>query len=734
METVKSPLKANYCRLPVKSRAEKLFDQFVTKTTFADRSNDLNLLSQDSPTNHKEVKTRLKRKVTFATYAGDKQRKEVKKKTLVKRKEPTKCTKEAVLEAFMNAGLPDYDEIAALPLNIVVLSDANKQPEKYTEISRKQIVKPFMPLLKKIDSASKRKESNPAINIEEPSCADNEVSSDHIEDRENKEEASTPLPNAKARPKFDDISCINANNTLDPNMDQDVSFTTPKVPPPAKKKPWNVADRRGTQLLPPHPVVFDEPLVISNTSIDVSNDQPLNWSTVHSLAKMDDSVHNVFSIDTKANLATKIRESLGSLKSNMNEAEYPRGSVNFYRRSIVDTANVLRALGKSCRTIVREPSRRITRKRKESLAENQTVNFLVAFDKTIIEDVDVHLPLTTKEKVLALCNPPQITTFNNVLNHSLMKSICKIGEGSYGEVFKSKTEDDKEVVIKVVPLVPTTSVEDDLWAQVLPELVISLTFSDLRSGLRNQTPNFVNTFRASCVNGSWPKELVKAWNEYNKLKKSENDHPDKYGPNCNWLIILLNNGGIDLENHKFSSAVESLSVILQTALSLAAAESEFEFEHRDLHTGNVLIMPCSESMLEYKIDGKNIMLPSVGLKVSVIDFTLARMAKDGYTVYDDLSKYEDLFTGTGDYQFEIYRLMRIANKNNWKVFTPYTNILWVHYLTYKLTKDKKYRSRSKAHHAAMKALKHLHNLLLDYKSTKQFVQSPYFNELFSKLS
>lgn len=77
--------------------------------------------------------------------------------------------------------------------------------------------------------------------------------------------------------------------------------------------------------------------------------------------------------------------------------------------------------------------------------------------------------------------------------------------------------------------------------------------------------------------------------------------------------------------------------------------------------------------------------------------------------------------------------MRIANKNNWKVFTPYTNILWIHYLTFKLTKDKKYRSRSKAHQAALKALKNLHNNLLDYKSTKQFVQSPYFNEIFAKL-
>jgi hypothetical protein len=41
---------------------------------------------------------------------------------------------------------------------------------------------------------------------------------------------------------------------------------------------------------------------------------------------------------------------------------------------------------------------------------------------------------------------------------------------------------------------------------------------------------------------------------------------------------------------------------------------------------------------------------------------------------------EDYFTGQGDYQFEIYRLMRTETGGRWSGFYPRTNVLWLHYL------------------------------------------------------
>ncbi|RXG52446.1 Serine/threonine-protein kinase haspin, partial [Armadillidium vulgare] len=67
--------------------------------------------------------------------------------------------------------------------------------------------------------------------------------------------------------------------------------------------------------------------------------------------------------------------------------------------------------------------------------------------------------------------------------------------------------------------------------------------------------------------------------------------------------------------------------------ALSVAEELHEFEHRDLHWGNVL-----------------------GLIGTIIDYTLSRLKNKDEIFYNDLSLDPDLFTSEGgDYQFEVYR-------------------------------------------------------------------------------
>lgn len=77
-----------------------------------------------------------------------------------------------------------------------------------------------------------------------------------------------------------------------------------------------------------------------------------------------------------------------------------------------------------------------------------------------------------------------------------------------------------------------------------------------------------------------------------------------------------------------------------------------------MHWGNLLIAPTLEKFIEYRIDGKTFKVLTNGVKVTIIDYSLSRMVYDGAVLYDNLARDEELFQSTGDYQFDIYRLMR----------------------------------------------------------------------------
>ncbi len=66
-------------------------------------------------------------------------------------------------------------------------------------------------------------------------------------------------------------------------------------------------------------------------------------------------------------------------------------------------------------------------------------------------------------------------------------------------------------------------------------------------------------------------------------------------------------------------------MIEQIAISLAAAESALQFEHRDLHWLNVLVKPTKQTKLRYRVGGVSYAVQTEGIQVSIIDFTVSRM-------------------------------------------------------------------------------------------------------------
>lgn len=116
-------------------------------------------------------------------------------------------------------------------------------------------------------------------------------------------------------------------------------------------------------------------------------------------------------------------------------------------------------------------------------------------------------------------------------------------------------------------------------------------------------------------------------------------------------------------------------------------------------------------------------IPSHGVKVTIIDYTLSRMVFDGVCFYNDLSNDDELFSAGGDYQFDIYRFMKSRLKNHWERYEPYTNILWLHYTLDKMINGARYRCpKNKKHRAAIQEMMQLRDELLDYKSSSEYVK------------
>lgn len=93
-------------------------------------------------------------------------------------------------------------------------------------------------------------------------------------------------------------------------------------------------------------------------------------------------------------------------------------------------------------------------------------------------------------------------------------------------------------------------------------------------------------------------------------------------------------------------------------MTLAVAEQKFEFEHRDLHWGNVVITPTEEEFIKFVLKGKSYEIKSEGVRATIIDYSLSRMTYEGAVLYNDLENDPKLFGGTPDFLYAIYRFMR----------------------------------------------------------------------------
>ncbi|KAM0688627.1 hypothetical protein COBT_000104, partial [Conglomerata obtusa] len=155
--------------------------------------------------------------------------------------------------------------------------------------------------------------------------------------------------------------------------------------------------------------------------------------------------------------------------------------------------------------------------------------------------------------------------FRNLPN----QDIKKVGEATFSEVFLVNNQ-----IYKIMQL---TTMKNNVSSvnDFLKECYINKVLSKERG--------IIQMNDCMIVHGCYPMPYIKAWSEY---VGGENVRPrgnNLYG------VIVMEEGGIDLEKFEFESLYEVDYFYREVVTTLNRLERKFNFEHRDLHWGNILI-------------------------------------------------------------------------------------------------------------------------------------------------
>ncbi|KAL6132842.1 hypothetical protein ACLB2K_065081 [Fragaria x ananassa] len=308
------------------------------------------------------------------------------------------------------------------------------------------------------------------------------------------------------------------------------------------------------------------------------------------------------------------------------------------------------------------------------------------------------------------------------------EDIEKVGEGTYGEAFKAGN-----FVCKIVPIDGNLLVNQEKQKtseELLEEVVLSRTLNYLRGNndnVQNVCTTFIETKDLRVCQGCYDAALIKAWEDWDENHVSENTHPGAFPENQFYVVFVLEHGGQDFENFVLLNCDEARSLLVQVTAALAVAEAAYEFEHRDLHWGNILLSRSDSVRMQFTLDGRQMLIRTFGLAISIIDFTLSRINTGEAILFLDLSSDPALFNGQkGDIQAETYRKMKKVTQDQWKESFPRTNVLWLVYLVDVLLLNKSFDRTSKDE----RDLRSLKKRLNQYLSAREALFDPSFSDLF----
>ncbi|KAM0708786.1 hypothetical protein Q7P35_005439 [Cladosporium inversicolor] len=283
-------------------------------------------------------------------------------------------------------------------------------------------------------------------------------------------------------------------------------------------------------------------------------------------------------------------------------------------------------------------------------------------------------------------------------------SLVKIAEASFGEVYRLSLQPEAaedtdlplskndESVLKVIALTqPTETLPKSKRdrERALKKAENMSKPDDVASELKllqrlSDIPGFTNFRDLRVLKGRPPAPFAAAFTAFNESQKAAKKElsifPDpakkaSYSKDQLWAVIEMQDAGTDLEKLVAQGISSNIWVVWdifwQVVLALAKGEEEAEFEHRDLHLGNICVR-TAQPVDEAKIDFSK-SLGFTTFEATLIDYTVSRASmipasmaptpaesQADSVAYIDLANDPHLFYGDSaeEYQYDIYRYMR----------------------------------------------------------------------------
>ncbi|KAG8195132.1 hypothetical protein JTE90_013604 [Oedothorax gibbosus] len=311
--------------------------------------------------------------------------------------------------------------------------------------------------------------------------------------------------------------------------------------------------------------------------------------------------------------------------------------------------------------------------------------------------------------------------------------VLKVGEGSFADVYQIEKHNDEDRILKVIPIgepIPNSEFLQLNFKEMAAEIYVSQELSKLPSGKEYSCLTFPTVYKVSVVQDVYPTAAIRAWNLYSFYNGVAEDHPcpRAYSKDQAYIVIETEMAGTPLDLFKIEKFSVALSIFKQIACGLAVAEKKLQFEHRDLHPGNILISDDYPiAAVPVVIKSRKYMIKTCSVKASIIDFTYSRITTDEGIKYIDLNDIYDPEPMSKkkfvNHKY-IYAKMAEITEGNWEDFYPKTNILWLkHILACILHKmeAQKTRPSDKQEKSSKLCLEIQNQAILSYNSAFEFV-------------